>query len=63
VETFIDALSTYPFVMELRFDAMLCSNLDKEISNAGHIKCSREPHLARRPQVPHPCSRRFSERW
>jgi len=27
--------------MELRFEAMLYSNLGKENSDAGHIKCSR----------------------
>jgi len=35
--------------MELRFVAMLCSNLGKGNSDGGHIKCSRGP------QVPHPC--------
>jgi len=34
--------------MELRFDAMLCSNLGNENSGTDHIKCSRGP------QVPHP---------
>jgi len=37
--------------MELRFEAMLCSNLGNEDSVAGHVKCSRGP------QVPHPWSR------
>jgi len=36
-------------VTEFRFDAMLCSNLGKENSDAGHINCSRGL------QVPHPC--------
>jgi len=36
-------------IVELRFDAMLCSNTGKENSDAGQIKC---PHG---PQVPHPC--------
>jgi len=40
--------------MLLRFDLMLYSKLGNENSYAGHIKCSRGPHLARRPQVPHP---------
>ena len=35
--------------MEFRFDSILCSELGKENSDAGHIKCSRGP------QVPHPC--------
>jgi len=39
----------YLLIMELRFDAMLYSNLGNENSDAGHIKRSREP------QVPHPC--------
>jgi len=47
----LDLLSKYLLIMELRFDAMLCSNLGNENSDAGHIKCSRGP------QVPHPCSR------
>jgi len=34
--------------MELRFDAMLYSNIANENSDSGHIKCSRGP------QVPHP---------
>ena len=35
-------------VTEFRFDAILCSKLGNENSDAGHIKCSRGP------QVPHP---------
>jgi len=35
--------------MEFCVDAMLCSNMGKENSNDGHIKCSRGPHLARGP--------------
>jgi len=42
--------------MELRFDSILRSKLGNENSDAGHIKCSRGPHLARGPQVPHTCS-------
>jgi len=42
--------------MEIRFDALLYSKLGNENSDAGHINCSRELHLARGPQVPHPCS-------
>ena len=41
--------------MELCFDAMLYSNMGNKNSDAGHIKGSRWPHLARVPQVPHPC--------
>ena len=37
--------------MELGFDTMLCSNFGNENSDAGHIKCSRGPHL--------PAGRRF----
>jgi len=37
-------------ITELRFDAMLCSNLGDENYDSGHIKCSRGPH------VPHPWS-------
>jgi len=31
--------------MELRFDAMLYSDLGNENSDAGHIKCSRGPQV------------------
>jgi len=34
-------------IMELRFDAMLYSNLGNEIFDAGNIKCSRGWHSAR----------------
>jgi len=51
-------LSKYLLVMELRFDAVLCSKLADQNSDAGHIECSHRPHLARGPQVPHPCSSR-----
>jgi len=44
----LDLLSTCLPLMEFRFDAMLCSNLGKKRSDAGHIKCLR------RLQVPHP---------
>jgi len=40
--------------MALRFQAMLCSNLGKENSDADHIKCLWGPYLARKPHVPHP---------
>jgi len=30
-------------------------NLGNTKPDAGHIRCSRGPHLTRRPQVPHPC--------
>jgi len=40
--------------MELRFDAILYSKLGNENSDAGHIKCSPEPHLARGSEAPHP---------
>jgi len=48
-------ISKYLLVMELRFDAIVYSLLGGEDSNAGHIKCSRGPHLARGLQVPHLC--------
>jgi len=44
-------LSTCLFVIQFRFDAMLFSNLGGKNSDAGHIKCSRTPHLARGLQV------------
>jgi len=34
-------------IMELHFDAILFSKLGNAYSDAGHIKCSRGPHLAR----------------
>jgi len=46
-------LSKYLLIMDLRFDAMLYSNLGNENSDAGHIKCSRGLHLAHWPQTPH----------
>jgi len=49
----LDLLSKYLVIMELRFDVMLNSNIGNENSNAGHIKCSRRPHLARAAQVSH----------
>ena len=45
----------YLLIMEFRFDAILYSNLGNKNYAAGHIKCSRWPHLARGLQVPHPC--------
>jgi len=52
--TSLDILCKHLLIMELRFDMMLCSNLGNEDSDAGHIKCSRGPHLVRGSQVPHP---------
>jgi len=40
--------------MEIRFDVILYSKLGNENTDAGHIKCSCGPHLARGLQVPHP---------
>jgi len=41
--------------MELRFDAILYSNLGYENSDAGRIKCSRGfPHLCFSPSTFHP---------
>jgi len=48
--TTLNILSKYLLVIELRFDAILYSNMGNENSVAGHIKYSRGP------QVPHPCS-------
>jgi len=47
----------YLLIMKLRFDAILYSKLCNENSDAGQIKCSCGQHLARGPQVPHPCSK------
>ena len=44
----LDLLSKYLLNMELRFDAMLYSNLGNDNSDEGHIKCSRGS------QVPQP---------
>jgi len=49
-----DLLSKYLLTMELRFDAMLYSNLANENSDAGHMKCSRVPNFACGTEVPHP---------
>jgi len=49
--TSLDFRSKYLFIIELRFDAMLCSNWSNANSGAGHIKRPRGP------QVPHPCFR------
>jgi len=38
--------------MELRFEATLYSKLGKKNSDAGHIKCWRGLHLARRFPTP-----------
>jgi len=51
--TFLDLLSEYLLIMEIRFDAMLCFNLRKEISDDSDTKSSRGPHLAHGQQVPH----------
>ena len=34
-------------VMKFRFDAILCSNLGNENSDADHIKCSLGPQVPR----------------
>ena len=49
-----DLLSICLLVMELRFDTMLCSNLDDGNSDAGDIKCLHGP------QVPQPGLRGIS---
>jgi len=38
---FFRLLFKYLLIMELRFEAMLYSNLGNQNSDAGHIKCSR----------------------
>jgi len=38
--------------MELRFHAILYSNMGNGNSDAGHFKCSRGLHLARRLPIP-----------
>jgi len=60
-ETSLDLLFTCLLLRKFRFDAMLCSNLGNENSDADHIKCSRGPHLTNWPQVPHPCFAAFAE--
>jgi len=62
-ETSLDLLSAFLFVMKFRFGAILYSNSGKENSDPGQTKCSYGPHLARGPQVPHPCAKqnRISE--
>lgn len=35
----LDLLSKYLLITELRFDAMVCSNVGNENSDAGRIKC------------------------
>ena len=51
---FLDLLSEYLLIMELPFEAMLCSSLGNENSDADHIKHSGGLHLTRGPQVHHP---------
>ena len=46
-------LCKYLLVIELRCDAILYSLRDENF-DAGHFRCSRGPHLARGPHVPHP---------
>jgi len=46
--TSLDLLSNYLLIVDLRFDAMVCSNLGNENSDTGHIKCLRGQ------QVPQP---------
>jgi len=50
--TYLNVLSKYLLIMELRFDAMLCSNVGNGKSDAGHIKCScgRQVHHPRAKQ-------------
>ena len=45
------ASSKYLLIMELRFDAMVCSNLGNKSFDANHNKCSRGS------QVPQLCSK------
>jgi len=46
VRDFSDLLSKCLLIMEFRFNAMLCSMLGNENSDAVHIKCSRGPHVS-----------------
>jgi len=41
-------LTMYLLIIELRFDAMLCTNLGCKISDAGNIKCSHGPQVPQR---------------
>ena len=42
-------LIKYLLITEFRSNSMVCSVQDNAIFGAGHIKCSRRPHLARGP--------------
>jgi len=46
--TSLNLVLKYLLIMELHFDAIFCSNVGNEISDADHIRCSRGL------QVPHP---------
>jgi len=46
--------------MELRFDAMLYSNLGNENFDAGYIKCSCGPHWA---AGTHPCCKQYYAKY
>jgi len=50
-------LSKYLLIIELRFGAIFYSRLDNENSDAGHVKCSRRPHVSQ------PCFRWIKELW
>jgi len=41
-------------IVDIRFDAIFYSKLGNKNSDAGHIKCSRRPHLAHGPKILHP---------
>ena len=43
--TSLDILSKYLLIMELHFDAMLCSNVGNENTDVGHMKCSHRPRF------------------
>ena len=58
----VDVPSKHLLIMGLCFNAMLYSKMRNENSNVVcHIKCSHDPHLACRLQVPHPCPRGLRE--
>jgi len=44
--TFLDVLSKYLLIVEVRFDARWCSNTGKEKSDAGQIKFSCGPQVS-----------------
>ena len=63
IETSVDLLCEYLRIIEFCFDGILCSILGNENSKAGHVICSRGPHFAHVPGVPHPVQARSQKFW